>query len=90
MNNLIFKSLTLAALIVAQFGIAVSVYAQEESPTTVEDASCQVQCPEGQAKISFADGNRVNCVCSEAATEMHVTPEEVASCPDANDDGQCD
>lgn len=70
------------------------LYAQEEgegevAEVTQEDASCQIECPNGQSKVTFADGGRVSCVCSEAATVMVETPEEAAPCEDPNDDGVC-
>ena len=84
------KHLALALITTASLFInASSLYADEEE-TTQEDASCQVECPEGQSRVSFADGGRVSCVCSDATSGMVETPEVTAPCTDANDDGQCD
>lgn len=83
MNKITLAILTGLLLLVSP------AYADEEEPTTPEDPSCQASCPEGQTKVSFADGLRVACVCSEAATEMQPTPEEISPCEDPNDDGVC-
>lgn len=77
---------------VALFANVSILYADEEvvvEPVTLEDASCQVECPEGQSRVSFADGARVSCVCAANTSGMVDTPEEVAACSDPDDDGVC-
>jgi hypothetical protein len=80
------KKRLLIALFITAIGSSLPALAQD----TAEDSSCQIECPVGQVKISFADGNKVACVCSEESTAMVDTPETVASCEDSNDDGNCD
>ncbi len=75
--------------------LSTPLYAQEEegegSAVTVEDASCQSECPEGQVKVTFADGSKVSCACTEASTGMVETVEgEGGGCVDADDNGVCD
>lgn len=52
--------------------------------------SCQQTCPEGQALISFADGNTMRCVCKESGGEMEPVSQGDISCNDPEDDGTCE
>lgn len=91
------KAIILSAGLAAFMCLGTTLQAQEEgggedsSSITVEDGSCQNQCPEGQVKVTFADGAKVSCACSEQSTGMVETVEsEGGGCADANDDGACD
>lgn len=33
--------------------------------------SCEEPCPEGQVLVSFADGNNVDCICTDPGAAMN-------------------
>lgn len=37
-------------------------------------ANCEEECPEGQNKVTFADGNQARCVCVEPGSGMTESP----------------
>ncbi|GEM_PF-2486407 len=37
-------------------------------------ANCEVECPEGQNKVTFADGNNTRCVCVDPSSGMQESP----------------
>lgn len=37
-------------------------------------ANCEEECPTGQNKVTFADGNQARCVCVDPASGMHESP----------------
>jgi hypothetical protein len=44
--------------------VPVSVFASD---------SCETDCPSGQVRVSYADGNSVTCACVEESSGMHAT-----------------
>ncbi len=55
-----------------------------------EPNACEVDCPEGKVKVSFADGNEARCVCQDIGAGMDETPTGEINCSDPEDDGTCE
>ncbi|MFN8391681.1 MAG: hypothetical protein U0136_15440 [Bdellovibrionota bacterium] len=46
---------------------------------------CDEECPSGQTRVGFADGDHATCQCYEAATAMVDTVPQEADSPSASD-----
>jgi len=51
-----------------------------------DEDQCALDCPDGQKKAGFADGDKATCLCVDAGEGMVETVEEPADAPGPNDD----
>ena len=71
--------LSVLSFLILALSLTISSIAIAEEGQPVD---CSASCPDGQVLVSFADGNKVTCICQEPAEMEPTVPD-----PEIVDDG---